>query len=1205
MEGRLQFKYDEHLYLNKADIKAHIEEQVKDVAGKYALFAEPIVFKYGEDAKNPNIILAIGSYGSGIQNSNNKYFLIDSAQMEKDIAELQEGLSGYTEEINELKRVLTNTLNSVGLDENGKIVYNEKHHIGSRKYIKGKDDILLMLMALDDAIVAEENTRLANDVIISNALSAETNERIAADSAETVSRIQGDKDSKDFAYNLYNESVDNSVKIVNKDENTKEVFLKIKDEEKILSQNTYGLTTTLNINFDSSAQTLQLKGINGTIISEIDATPFIKDGFLYAAVIIDDEEKQKELDPDGWAQGYNRFPYILLVWKTEAELIPTRIPLDELIDIYKAGNGLQLNDHTFSIKLDSTCEPFLTVGENGINLSGVNAAIETAKKEATTKLEKDIHAVHLELSSRTESDNSKTYILNESNIASDSDLQQFKNDIRDELDLAITALSVDVDERISEAIADEVINRNAAIDVVKNNLSAETAERKTEISRVEGLVSHEATLRTNADNVLEDKISEERNDRKTADTTLQSNINNEKSLRETADNQLKGLIETEKGERTSGYTVLDGKISAEETARIASDNNIKNNLIGTGFEGKTLTSAITENANAITKINNTIGSGFSETTITNVVDKISKKLETTYSAVTANTTDITSLKNKVGNGLEGGETLTIAVENAKSDIQEIDSAITMITSTLVNKVDKVEGSSLMTSAEHTKLAGIEEGADVNKIEIVKRNGTSLEISSDKSVNIEVPFEQVAENEKQLVLNNGTLSSVFSVEYDESANTIYFLGKNSSILGTLDTSKFVTESFLKDVKVVQIEGVKYLVFEFIKSDGTTKEVRVKLTDLVTEYTVSGDSKSYLKIEGFEIGVKVNTADRTGLATEVNLHDLDDKYSAITHNMEDIVGVGFSGETITHRIITIEDVLRELIDSDMKLKEDFQVAGIYGILGTGAYKNGDVIPAGTSLMTIVKNILQKELNPTAVLPTVELSLTNDKLTFEVGSTVIPTFKIVFTDGKYVYENGSERWAITEADNYAVYVGESSTPVSQLPQGALPQITIEDSTDYKIMSIVHHTAGEQAKTNLGKDYPDATITTANIVSHAGTIKGYRSYFFGTLSDEISIPDTGTTDWSATARTLLSMSEEAPSEILIPIGAEKIVIAIPGNSSMSISKIYDSQTGYDITDNFTLIKNVIMIGGYNSYNPIYYNVYVMDPDTSLSGRKFYILYK
>lgn len=62
---------------------------------------------------------------------------------------------------------------------------------------------------------------------------------------------------------------------------------------------------------------------------------------------------------------------------------------------------------------------------------------------------------------------------------------------------------------------------------------------------------------------------------------------------------------------------------------------------------------------------------------------------------------------------------------------------------LAKKVDKVEGSRLMTNAEGTKLAGIAEGAQVNVIEKVKVNGVEQTVDDDKSVNVVVPTGALA------------------------------------------------------------------------------------------------------------------------------------------------------------------------------------------------------------------------------------------------------------------------------------------------------------------------------------------------------------------------------------------------------------------------------------------------------------------------------
>lgn len=52
------------------------------------------------------------------------------------------------------------------------------------------------------------------------------------------------------------------------------------------------------------------------------------------------------------------------------------IPVSDLIDTYIAGNGLTLQDSTFSIKKDETSEDYLTVGVDGVKVSGISRALE-------------------------------------------------------------------------------------------------------------------------------------------------------------------------------------------------------------------------------------------------------------------------------------------------------------------------------------------------------------------------------------------------------------------------------------------------------------------------------------------------------------------------------------------------------------------------------------------------------------------------------------------------------------------------------------------------------------------------------------------------------------------------------------------------------------------------------------------------------------
>lgn len=66
---------------------------------------------------------------------------------------------------------------------------------------------------------------------------------------------------------------------------------------------------------------------------------------------------------------------------------------------------------------------------------------------------------------------------------------------------------------------------------------------------------------------------------------------------------------------------------------------------------------------------------------------------------------------------------------------------------LAKKVDKVDGSRLMTNDEGTKLAGVAAGAQVNVIEKIKVNGVEQTVGDDKSVDVAIPTGALASLDK--------------------------------------------------------------------------------------------------------------------------------------------------------------------------------------------------------------------------------------------------------------------------------------------------------------------------------------------------------------------------------------------------------------------------------------------------------------------------
>lgn len=100
---------------------------------------------------------------------------------------------------------------------------------------------------------------------------------------------------------------------------------------------------------------------------------------------------------------------------------------------------------------------------------------------------------------------------------------------------------------------------------------------------------------------------------------------------------------------------------------------------------------------------------------------------------------VTALETTVNNETTGlvkkvaDNTTAIAAVKKTADAAAVK---TEVTAALAGKVDKVEGSDLMTSAEKTKLTGIATGAQVNVIETVKVNNSAL-TPDGKAVNIDL------------------------------------------------------------------------------------------------------------------------------------------------------------------------------------------------------------------------------------------------------------------------------------------------------------------------------------------------------------------------------------------------------------------------------------------------------------------------------------
>ena len=126
------------------------------------------------------------------------------------------------------------------------------------------------------------------------------------------------------------------------------------------------ISAAVSMSYDEETKAIKLYGKDNTELGSVDATPFIKDGML----------DNVEYNPDNNT--------LTFTWNTESGSKTDEVILSDIIEAYTAGAGLELAGNEFAVKIATDSEAFLTADTNGIKVSGIQNAIDTAKSEAAT-----------------------------------------------------------------------------------------------------------------------------------------------------------------------------------------------------------------------------------------------------------------------------------------------------------------------------------------------------------------------------------------------------------------------------------------------------------------------------------------------------------------------------------------------------------------------------------------------------------------------------------------------------------------------------------------------------------------------------------------------------------------------------------------------------------------------------------------------------
>lgn len=254
-------------------------------------------------------------------------------------------------------------------------------------------------------------------------------------------------------------------------------------------------------------------------------------------------------------------------------------------------------------------------------------------------------------------------------------------------------------------------------------------------------------------------------------------------------------------------------------------------------------------------------------------------------------------------------------------------------------------------------------------------------------------------------------------------------------------------------------------------------------------------------------------------------------------------------------------------------------------------GTIPSKGKNLSEVFEAMFVKEQNPTTTQPSVNLTFSQAGA-YEVGSVVSPSYSATFNAGSYTY--GPETGVTVTSWEISDTAGNTASTAS----GSFADVTVTDTTNYKITAKANHTEGAIPLTNKKNEYAAGQIAAGNKSKVSSAITGYRSFFYGVLdtsSAEAPLTSTivrGLTNGGAyNASKTFTLNGSAT--------AKRIVIAIPSNSTRAGLKevILTSAMNTPVTDSYVKTTAAVQVEGVNGATAVSYNIYVYEPSKIDAG--------
>jgi len=333
---------------------------------------------------------------------------------------------------------------------------------------------------------------------------------------------------------------------------------------------------------------------------------------------------------------------------------------------------------------------------------------------------------------------------------------------------------------------------------------------------------------------------------------------------------------------------------------------------------------------------------------------------------------------------------------------------------------------------------------------------------------------------------------------------------------------------------------------------------------------------------------------------------------------------------------DEIMSSTTASGIIFDKDIVVSGLDNDFGCGLYKNGDAIPAGTNILSVLENMLSKNLYPgvaTKSRLTQSIYLRNGganvgNSTFELGTEltlythVLNTIRGSFNHTDPVAgteyespESPDNTWGTYEFGSLGLvgFTGTISSGTTVDRTKTFNDTLVVANTTCYVTSTTSSALYENVtlpKTNKGLDYTpdlysaggsgslalvDSSVCVAPTMQSA-TITGRRKYFIGSLDYKFTDTEwtSGLTRGLNLASGFITGNNTANIPVVFPIGAKQQIVAIP-TSAMIVSA--RDGAGSDILGTYTDngLHATVMVEGANGFVPVEYTIYVAPANAGL----------